>query len=189
MDVLLIQGSPRKNGNTAAMLNLVADELANSAHTPVPVELSEFTFADCCGCMVCRKTSDFPGCIVNDGMAGLREKLLACDAVLIGSPLYMWGFPAHLKAFLDRHVCLVNGYNSPDHKSLVDGKPYGLLLTLAGPVQHNAEPALIAFERFTKFLKADFLGNFTVPFCSTPDQIGDEQQKIAAEIASRLTPA
>ncbi len=56
-----------------------------------------------------------------DGMAGLHQKLLWSDVLLIGTPVYWYGMPGHLKTFLDRLTSLENV------GKLLDGKVAGFV--------------------------------------------------------------
>ena len=48
--------------------------------------------------------------------------MIGADALVYAAPLYCWCFPAQMKALIDRHVSLVTGFETPKHKSLIEGK-------------------------------------------------------------------
>jgi multimeric flavodoxin WrbA len=101
--VLGICGSPRK-GNTEWMLSTV---LEAAAHGGADTELLLLRLADvrpCRGCLACEKR-DGAGrgvCRIADGMRGILPKLLAADAIVLGTPGYMGLLSGMLKSFLDR---------------------------------------------------------------------------------------
>jgi len=87
---------------------------------------------------------------------------------------------------MDRCFCLVGDYTaSPDYASKVQGKGLGLVLTSGGPAQDNAEFALRAFANMVRFLKAKPVGNLFVPFCTTPEKIGEAVRAQAESYAPR----
>ena len=87
---------------------------------------------------------------------------------------------------MDRCFCLVGNYTaSPDYASKVQGKGLGLVLTSGGPAQDNAEFALRAFANMVRFLKAKPVGDLFVPFCTTPEKIGEAVRAQAESYAPR----
>jgi FMN-dependent NADH-azoreductase len=108
------------------------------------------------------------------------------DAVVFSSPLYFWGFTAHLKAFIDRCYSLVVNYHKPGHVSLVEGQRQALLVTGGGAYQDNAEGAFAAFDRFVAFCKARKAGELYVAGCSTPADMGPGIRDHAAEFAAQV---
>lgn len=186
MNVLLINGSPKKQGNTGSALKLVADELSVLGHNANLQHIIDYNIHGCNGCFGCQKNNEFPGCVIDDDHHKIRDLILESDAVLLGSPLYMWGFTAQLKALLDRNICLVNRYGYPEHESLVEGKPFAFLLTCGGPVKDNAEETLTAFDRITGHIKAKNLGAFTIQGCSPMGELPLWAGEVAKEAAEKI---
>ena len=88
MKVLLINGSPRKNGNTATALAAVAKELAARGIEPVFVQVGNQSVRGCIACGGCRRT---PGglCVFTEDPVNECVRLMAeCDGLVIGSPVY-----------------------------------------------------------------------------------------------------
>jgi len=100
--VLGIVGSMRRQGNTAAALRGV---LAGGAETagvePELVQLRDYRIEFCRGCYEVHSREGNP-CVIDDDMAQLREKMLAADAIVFGSPAYFGGMTGLLRTFLDR---------------------------------------------------------------------------------------
>ena len=113
--------------------------------------------------------------------------MIKADAIVYASPLYCWSFSSQLKPLIDRHVCLVSGYGTPDHDSLISGKPAALLVTCAGPIAGNCDPIQGIFNGISSYTKTKAKGNFILPFCTTPDAIGDEGAALAANLARAIT--
>ena len=105
MKVLGLIGSPRENGNTAKLVKAIIEGAkVNGAETKV-FNLSVLDINACKGCMSCSLKGR---CIVDDDMQQLYEEIQAADAVVIGSPIYMWEITAQTKLFVDRLVALLN---------------------------------------------------------------------------------
>jgi multimeric flavodoxin WrbA len=107
--VLGISGSPR-HGNTEAMI----EEALSAARELPGVETELFSLAGkrihfCQGCYRCARdeaTPDNPCPAHNDDAVLLTKKVVACDAVIVGTPVYIGTVTAQLKAFLDRSIMM-----------------------------------------------------------------------------------
>jgi multimeric flavodoxin WrbA len=153
MNILTILGSPRRKGNTAGALDMVEHELtAAYGHLVERLILATVNVNGCMGCQACQKVADRPGCVQKDDAVSVFERMIAADALIYGSPLYCWDFTAQMKALIDRHFCLVTGYGTARHHSLIAGKPTALLVTCAGPVKGNADVIQTVFDRVWYFL-------------------------------------
>lgn len=99
MKILAINGSHRADQNTATLLSLALEEAeALGAETEL-VELSELDIAYCAGCNRCLGK---PICSLSDDMDQLKEKMLAADGIILGSPDYFGNVTARMKCFIDR---------------------------------------------------------------------------------------
>jgi multimeric flavodoxin WrbA len=117
--------------------------------------------------------------VQKDDAPTIFERMMASDAVVYTSPLYCWGFSAQIKALIDRHFCLVTGYGTPAHRSLLEKKTTALLVTCGGPVENNADFIQGIFDRVNNFSQCNVVGKYVVPLCTTPDALGEEAMEIA----------
>ena len=98
MKVLLINGSPHKEGTTFTALSEAKATLekegveAEILHVGTSVK----------GCMVCLGCKDGAGCVIKDSVNEAAEKLREADGVIVGSPVYYASPNGSLIAFLDR---------------------------------------------------------------------------------------
>ncbi len=99
MKVLLINGSPRKNGNTALALREMADIFAQNGIETETVQVGHLPLRGCTACGYCDKEGK---CVTNDIVNELAPKFAACDGLVVGSPVYYAGPNATLCAFMDR---------------------------------------------------------------------------------------
>jgi multimeric flavodoxin WrbA len=111
MNVIGINGSPRKNGNTAILINAVFDELKKEDINTELVELSGKDVKPRIACMKCKQNKDMKY-VVNDAFNDILLKLASSDGIVLGSPVYNSGVTAQMKAFTDRVgvVSMGNGY-------------------------------------------------------------------------------
>ena len=103
MLVLGLQGSPRKKGNTAKVLENIESLLGNR-HEVERIDIISQDVRGCLGCTKCQGSLNEPACAQKDDVPILLEKLLNADVIIYGTPLYGHSYSAQMKAFLDRHV-------------------------------------------------------------------------------------
>ncbi len=186
MKVIILQGSARKEGNTAKVLGWVEKELTNMGHEVDSVYLHSKNLKGCMGCGKCKEKTDKIGCVQKDDMPDILEQMINSKLVIFSSPLYFWGVSAQLKAVIDRTYSLYTNANLPNHASLVDGQRQALITTGAGPYENNAEGMVTAFGRMQKYHKAINVGELFIGSCTTPDALGDSVQQQAVEFAKKI---
>ena len=99
MKVLLINGSPKANGNTATALNEMVKIFAEEN---IETEIIHVGNQDIRGCIACTKCRQTGKCIFDDIVNECAPKLAECDGIVVGSPVYYASANATLIAFLDR---------------------------------------------------------------------------------------
>jgi multimeric flavodoxin WrbA len=100
MKVLAINGSSRKNGNTAALLGAVLEVCEKAG---LEIELYQAGGRDvhgCRGCATCWKNTG--RCVIDDWMNELYPKMKAADAIVLGSPTYFFDINSEIKSIIDR---------------------------------------------------------------------------------------
>ena len=185
MKIITILGSPKKNGNTAKVLSMFEDEVGKN-HEVERINIKQYKVGGCLGCYKCQERKDEPGCVQKDDALTIFEKMIRADAIVYASPLYCLSFTSQIKPLIDRHFCLVSGYGTPDHDSLLNGKPTALLVTCAGPVEGNCDAIQGIFNGFSDYVKMMTKGNFILPFCTTPDAIADKGAELAGNLAKAI---
>ncbi|MBR3006415.1 MAG: flavodoxin family protein [Erysipelotrichaceae bacterium] len=107
--VLLINGSPNRNGNTSKALSLIEDVFTDNNIATVRFELGNKPVRGCLGCDNCVQSHR---CVFKDDNCNdLIEKMLEADGIIIGSPVYFAGANGALCALLDRafYACANHG--------------------------------------------------------------------------------
>ncbi len=184
MKVTSILGSPRRGGNTAAVLARVEGELRASGHEVERIDLLDLNINGCKECYHCQSVPDAPGCPQRDDAGAIFARMLSADAVLLASPVFCWGFTAQMKALMDRTFCLAKGY--PEVNSLIEGKRVALVTTCGGSLDENADLITAAYERWAEYGKCRSVGTLAVPGCTTPEEIDPEVGAQAQALARAL---
>ncbi|MBP3521825.1 MAG: flavodoxin family protein [Oscillospiraceae bacterium] len=99
MKVLMINGSPRPNGNTARALQEMETVFAQEG---IETEIVHVGNKDIRGCIGCRKCKETGKCVFDDLVNETAHKFEACDGLVVGSPVYYASANATLVAFLQR---------------------------------------------------------------------------------------
>lgn len=99
MKVLIINGSPRKNGNTTIALNEMVNEFGRNG---IETEVIQVGGMDIRGCLACGYCFQNHKCAVDDMVNEIATKFEQCDGLVIGSPVYYAAANSTLTALLDR---------------------------------------------------------------------------------------
>lgn len=99
MKVLLINGSPRKDGNTAIALNEMIKVFEKEG---IETEIMHIGHKDIRGCIACGKCRQLGKCVFDDIVAEAGEKLAQADGLVVGSPVYYASANGTVTSFMDR---------------------------------------------------------------------------------------
>lgn len=111
MRALAINGSPRKGGNTEALLRKALEPIAAAGHGTDYVQVGGTRIQGCTSCGACGRMRN-RRCVMDDDIFNLAfAKALSADAIIVGSPTYFANMTAETAAFLERagYVALANG--------------------------------------------------------------------------------
>ena len=109
MNVLILNGSPRKNGNVAKLLNAVR-EGAEKKHTVKWIDVYNLNILPCRGCMRCRKEDN---CVLApDDAHNIAKDIAEADVLVVGTPTYWANMSSMLKLLFDRIVYILMGEKS-----------------------------------------------------------------------------
>ena len=159
MKVLILQGSPRKNGNTKQLTEPFADELRKHG-----VEIREEWLYDkdlkpCMGCGTCQDRMGEVGCRQKDDFEPLVNAFLDADLTVFATPIYAWMPPAPLVAFWDRLMYApIKLYGQTQAPSLLRGKATAIIVTGGFDPKQIVVPFEMAMKVFALRHKIDYLG-------------------------------
>ncbi len=111
MKVIAINGSPRKGGNTEILLKKALEPLAAAGWETEYLQVGGKKIRGCSACYKCFDTQDARCTMKTDIFNEYFEKMLASQAIILGSPTYFTDVSAEMKALLDRagFVSVANG--------------------------------------------------------------------------------
>lgn len=173
MRILGISGSPRKGGNTDVIVGEVLRGAQSHGAQVEMVYLNDLTMRGCQACEACKGGNGYVGCSLDDDMIDLYDQLIAADAIVIGSPIYMFGLTAQTKLFMDRWYALDYRENGR-RRSKLNGKPVVLALVYgdANPFSSGAANAYGTFRDEAAWCGIDLVA----VLYGTADQPGEIRQ-------------
>ena len=174
--ILILNGSPRKKGNTAILVEELTNILEESDDEVTIFQLNDLKINPCQGCFWCYK--DFPlKCVQDDVMNTLYPTVLDSDIIVFASPVYWFNYSGQLKLFIDRLVALhVKGGHALDGKKFASVFVYGDSSVEGSGVQN----AINSIKHLIHYFKGENLGIAH----GTADNIGDaaKNQQLVTEV-------
>lgn len=149
MKILVLNGSPRTNGNTAAMVNAFAEGAKENGHTITVVPVCKKKIAGCLACEYCH-TKGAGKCIQQDDMQEVYPVLEEAEMIVVASPIYYFGFSGQLQCAINRVYAL--------------GKPKNLkkaALFLSSGSDNVYDGAVYEYRQsFVEYMKLEDMGIF-----------------------------
>ncbi|MBB5182647.1 flavodoxin family protein [Catenisphaera adipataccumulans] len=105
MKVLILNGSPRPNGNTKALVDALKEGAVSKGHEVTEVDVARLDLHGCLGCEYCH-TKGRGKCVQNDDMQKIYPLLQQADALVLALPIYYHGFSGQLKCAIDRFYAI-----------------------------------------------------------------------------------
>jgi multimeric flavodoxin WrbA len=128
-NILILSGSPKKNGNTAALIEWFTEGAASKGAQVelIHVAFLKYKFPGCTSCRLCQKQEDY-GCVIEDDAQLVLKKMAAADVTVMATPLYFFAASAQLKVITDRMFSLYKWDNAAGTmKTVLKGKTLALL--------------------------------------------------------------
>ena len=97
--VLILSGSPRKNGNSDFLCNQFFKGAKEAGHEVEKIFVSDKKIGYCRACYACRDTHK---CFQKDDMEAILDKIIDCDVLVLASPVYFYSIDAQIKTLIDR---------------------------------------------------------------------------------------
>ena len=182
MKILGVEGSPRNNGNTEKLVKTILESASENGAQTAFYKLTEMNISLCLGCFNCRKTG---ACVTNDDMQLLHKEIQASDAIIIGSPVYMWQVSGQTKLFMDRLLPFIK----PDFTTRLNGKKrLFMVFTQGNPDKNSFKPYFEYIENLFSFLHYDVKDTIVATGTREKNDILDQTDMLekAREIGKNL---
>jgi multimeric flavodoxin WrbA len=98
-NILAIYGSPRRKGNTTALLDQAVQGALEAGAEVEKIVLRDLKLSPCLEIYGCKKTGR---CVIQDDFQKVYDQLLACQGLMLASPIFFYTVSAHTKILMDR---------------------------------------------------------------------------------------
>ena len=151
--IMILNGSPRPNGNTQELIKAFTKGAEANGNEVVRFDLQKMNIHGCLGCCNGGKDNDNP-CVQKDDMAKIYPEYIKADVIVLSSPMYYWGISGQLKCAFDRLFAVAEmneSYANPK-------KECALLMAAEGADADNFAPVKAFYEGLTSNLGWKNLG-------------------------------
>ena len=161
--IVILNGSPRKNGNTSALVREFTKGAESAGNTVTEFFLDRMDIHGCKGCFGGHSSKECP-CVQKDDMKEIYPAVKECDVIVLATPLYYWNMSGQLRTAVDRLFALEEGDGN-----LLRGNNRACVLLMAA-AGNGFEDVLLYYEHLMEHLKWENLGHV---FAGGNDNMGD----------------
>ena len=137
-NVLIISASPRKHGNSDLLCDRFMAGAKAAGHNAEKIFLRDKKINYCLACDGCRRNGG--ACVQKDDMAGILDKIIAADVLVMATPVYFYTMDAQMKTLIDRTYAKFPGISNKDMYFIV---------TAADTNRESLERTIEGFRGFT----------------------------------------
>ncbi|OXL83897.1 NAD(P)H dehydrogenase [Paenibacillus sp. SSG-1] len=157
--VLVLIGSPRRNGNSSELADAVRWGAEKAGATVALRFIDDYISSFLRDCRICRKP-DGECSIADDFRSLFIDDYLSADGVVFCSPVYWYGLSAQTKSFFDRTFCY-NAASHPDSAQIIQrmsGKRIGLVLSSEETYPGATLGIIHQLQEFSRYTHSEFVG-------------------------------
>lgn len=150
-NIVILNGSPRKNGNTSALVKAFTKGAKSAGHTVTEFFLDGMNIHGCKGCFGGDNNRKCP-CVQKDDMDRIYPAVKECDVIVLATPLYYWNMSGQIRTAFDRLFALEEG---DDNLLRGHDRSCALLMAAEG---HGFDDVLLYYNHLMEHLKWKNLG-------------------------------
>ena len=153
--IVVITGSPRKNGNSFAMTDAFIQAAEGKGHTVTRFDAAMMNVGGCHARETCYKTGK--ACSFDDDYNTIAPAILEADAVVFTMPVYWYSIPAQVKGVIDRLFSFVVGGRD------IAGKECAMIVCCEEHEMDVMDGVKMPLERTAALLKWNMVGEVLIP--------------------------
>lgn len=174
MRALIVNCSPVRNGATAEIVRVVAEQLSERYETRT-ICIDDYSFAFCKGCRSCHTTAE---CILHDDVPVIMGEYEKADVIVSVAPSYWADIPGQFKAFIDRCTPWCNTHDP--HATLPSGKKGYAIALRTGPGMRECDRIIESIEHFYGHLEIECTDHLGLPSIEYRNMVEPRLNEIAA---------
>lgn len=176
-NILVLTGSPRKNGNSDLLADAFIKGAEEAGHTVQKFQAGKKKIQGCIACMKCYSKGG--ACIFNDDFNELAPLLENSETLVLSTPLYWFSFPAQIKAAFDKLYALLVGKHTPQIRESM------MLVCAETSDMVDFEGIVRSFELINDYMKWENRGTLLVPHVNNTGDILKTDALAKAEALGR----
>ncbi len=153
MKIVVLTGSPRRNGNTNYLAEQFIFGAKESGHEIFRFDCAQHKIAGCLACNHCGMNGD---CILKDDFELVRQHLINADMVVFVTPMYYFGFSSQLKNIIDRFYAINESLKGVPKKT-------AFMMVYADTAENEAQPMLLHYQTLITYLGWKDCGTVIAP--------------------------
>jgi multimeric flavodoxin WrbA len=132
LKIIAVNGSPRKNGNTATLLNKALEGAATEGTEVELIHLYDLNYKGCICCLSCklRNGPSYGKCAIQDDLTPIFRKIEESDALILGSPVYYGSITGEMESFFERLTYQWSVYGVQLSSAFPKKLPTGFIYTM-----------------------------------------------------------
>lgn len=181
MKIIAINGSPRKEWNTATLLKKALEGAATQGARTELIHLYDLEFKGCVSCFACKEKDgkSYGRCVIKDMLKPIFKRIEESDALILGSPVYLGTVTGEMQSFLERLVFPYLTYTNPPQslfpKKIRTGFVYTMGVTEAMMHEFNYAQRFANIDRFLTMI----FGSSEMLYCFDTYQFKDYSKFVA----------
>ena len=161
MKFCILMGSPRRSGNTAALVGEFADECARMGAEARVIPLYDRAVNPCLGCKACQDCFDGPGCVQDDDFEDILAALSDSDVESFATPIYAGYCTARMNELPDRMgYASSKRYGGSRGPDLLAGVRAASIVTCGYPAEKGADLWEEGLKRTCRHMGMEYMGLF-----------------------------
>lgn len=175
MKIMAINGSPRKDWNTATLLRKALEGAEALGAKTEMVHLYDLHYQGCVSCFACKENGgkSYGRCVIKDALTPVYRRIEQADGLILGSPVYLGNVSGEMQSFMERLVFPYLTYTDPPGTLFPKIIPIGIVLTMGLP--EDLAKQFGYFERFgnTERFMRNIFGKAETLYCFDTYQFED----------------
>lgn len=175
MKIAVVNGSPRKDKNTAGLLKRAAEGVESLGIETELVNLYDLDYKGCVSCFACKLKNgkSYGKCAYADGLTPLLMAVQEADGLILGSPIYLKSVTGQMRSFMERLIFPYHTYTE-EIKSLFGRElPTAFIYTMNVTYEQMNEIGYMQVMKFNEEYFSRIFGSFEALFVNDTYQFDD----------------
>lgn len=153
--IVVINGSPRRNGNTARMIAAFKEKAEANGNEIVEFNAALSNIGGCHACETCFKSGK--ACTYDDDFNTIAPDIMDTDGILLACPTYWYSFPGQIKNVIDKCYSFFIGQKN------IAGKKCGLICCCEEHELNVMDGISLPYDRIVALMKWEPVGKVLIP--------------------------